>query len=139
MKAILRNQGISILRFDSGEDVILELLNYCTEKGITAAFFSGLGACGEILLSYYDLQTKSYVDRSFSEDLEIISLTGNVAVLNGNHVIHAHGVFSRRDYSTLGGHINKLVVSATCELHLTELEGSMERKFDKKTGLNLLS
>lgn len=127
-----------ILRFDRGDDVITGITKYCTENNTKAGFFTGLGACGEVILAYYDLENKQYLDKTISEDLEIISLIGNIAMLDGKATIHCHGSFSDRDYKTVAGHVKSLTVSATCEIHLTVLDGKIERGFDESTGLNLM-
>ena len=38
-----------------------------------------------------------------------------------------------------GGHLNRAVISATCELVVTVLDGRVERKPDPETGLNLMA
>lgn len=138
MTIIFQDKNTYILRFDKGENVIKELTSFCNEKDITAGHFTGLGACSSVTLAYYDLITKKYLDKTFPNDMEIVGLTGNIAKLGDETVIHSHGVFSDLDYNPYGGHVKELVVSATCELHLTTLKGTMERSFDKETGLNIL-
>lgn len=138
MEQIATDNKLFILRYDKNEDCIAGLITFCQKEGIEAGFFSGLGACSKVTLSYYDLEKKKYLDKTFTEDLEIVSLTGNVARLNHEPAIHAHGVFSDRTYKTYGGHVKQLIVSATCEIHLTKLDGAMNRDFDETTGLNLL-
>ena len=138
MKVIHKEPKTVILRFDSGEKVIKGLSAYCTDNKITAGHFTGLGACQSIILSYYDLENKQYLDEAFSEDMEIVSLTGNVAIMAKKPAIHCHGIFADDNYQTSGGHVKELLVSATCEIHLTILDGILERSYDQKTGLNLL-
>jgi predicted DNA-binding protein with PD1-like motif len=138
MKVINQSYNNILFRFDIGEEVINTLSTYCLENTVKAASFSALGACGEITLAYYNLETKHYEDHTFNEDLEILNLTGNVAVMEDKYIIHCHGVFGRNDCSVIGGHVKTLTVSATCELIMTKLEGKIERAHDKKTGLNLL-
>lgn len=139
MKTIVTQSNILLLRFDQGEEVIKLLQHFCQENRITSGSFHALGACGEIILSYYNLETKMYEDKTIKEDLEIASMVGNIALMNNEVIIHTHGVFGRQDLSTLGGHIKKLVVSATCEVTLTTFEKEFTRSYDEKTGLNLLT
>ena len=139
MKVFLQDNQRYVLRFDKGEEVVGGLKKFLSEKQITAGTFNAIGACSMAELSYFNLETKAYENKTFNEDLEIVSLTGNSAVLGGEVALHCHGVLSGPDFVAHGGHINKLVVSATCEVFLIKLDGKMERKLDEKTGLNLLS
>ena len=139
MKTIVNQSNILFLRFDQGEEVIELLQRFCRENSITSGSFHALGACGELLLSYYNLETKTYEDKTIKEDLEIASMVGNIALMNNEIIVHTHGVFGRQDLSTIGGHIKKLIVSATCEITLTTFEKDFTRSYDEKTGLNLLT
>ncbi|HSW88375.1 MAG TPA: DUF296 domain-containing protein [Candidatus Saccharimonadales bacterium] len=138
MKVILQDNNTYVLRFDKDEEVIETLAVFCTEKNIKAASFTAIGAAKEVILAYYNLKTQTYQDKTISEDLEITGITGNVGLMNGKIVIHAHGTFGKSNYEIVGGHIKKIIVSATCEVILQNLEGSIERAFNKETGLNLM-
>ncbi len=59
--------------------------------------------------------------------------------MNGEVILHLHGVFARKDYSTLGGHVKKLIISATGEVALQVYDKQLFRSYDPKTGLNLIS
>lgn len=138
MTVILRDGNMFLLRFDPGEEVLAGLAEFSASESVHTAHFSGIGAAGEVVLSYYDLERKKYRDTDWRERVEIISLSGNVALMDSGTVIHAHGSFSTRDYGVRAGHVKKLVVSATCEIVLQKLEGAAERSYDETTGLNLL-
>lgn len=138
MKIILQDNRRYVLRFQKGEEVFESLKKFLANEKIMACAFSGIGACKLAELSYFNLETKSYQNKIFEEDLEIVSLTGNSAMLNGEVALHAHTVLSKSDFFCVGGHVIKLVVSATCELFLVKLDGIMERKLDAETNLNLL-
>jgi uncharacterized protein len=138
MKIILDDEGLLLLRFDTGENVLEGISDFCESENVLAASFTAIGAAGATTLSYYDLKNKKYIDREFTDDLEIVSVTGNVGRMHKKPIIHAHGVFADRSLKTYGGHIKKIVVSATCEVTLTVLEGEIVREFDAKTGLNLI-
>ena len=111
---------------------------FCKEHHIEAAFFHAIGAANEVELAWYDLGAKQYVTALFQESLEIVSLNGNVSLLDNDFVVHNHGVFSTKAMETKGGHVNKAVISGACEIVLTRVEGSMGRTHDDETGLNLL-
>jgi predicted DNA-binding protein with PD1-like motif len=138
MKIIIQDKESYIVRFDRGEELVIGLIAFVVQENIGVAHFTAIGAAGELLLSYYSLPTKEYQDHEIKEDMEIAGLVGNVAYMNNKPVIHAHGTFSRPDLSVIGGHVKKLVVSATCEVHLSQLGGHTTRGFDEETGLNLL-
>ena len=139
MRVITQNADLLLVRFDRGEDIISGLADYCQRGGIKSASFTAIGAAQSIMLAYYNLPGKQYEDHEVSENVEIVSVSGNVACMKTEAVIHTHGVFARQDLSTIGGHIKKLIVSATCEVTLWKLGGKIERVYDSETGLNLLS
>ena len=139
MKLLLKDSRRYFLRFNAGEEVLGILKNFLRKEKIFAGYFSAIGACQTAELAYFNLATKKYENKVFQEDLEIVSLTGNSAVKDNEIVLHAHTVLSGANFSTLGGHAMKLVVSATCEMFLIKLDGRMERKLDLEANLNLLS
>lgn len=137
MQILLTDTDTSIIRFDMHEEIIEGILRYASEEKVPAAIFSVIGACKEVTLSYYNLREKRYIDKTFS-DLEIVSVTGNMGMMEGKPIIHAHGVFSDKNYTTFGGHIKQIIISATGEVTLKKLTGELNRAFDETTGLNLL-
>lgn len=138
MKVLVKQPSFHLLRFDREEELIASLQEYCQKETVPAASFQALGAAGELTLAYYNLTDKVYEDHDVKEDVEILSILGNIATMDEKIIIHAHGVFGKKDLQTIGGHIKKLIVSATCEVSLTLLPGILLRAYDKETGLNLL-
>jgi len=127
-----------ILNFERGEELLSSLREFLEKENINAGYFTGLGAAGSLDVAYYNLETKKFDRHPIHEDVEILSLVGNIAILKEEKIIHVHGTFGRKDLSTFGGHLFSLVVSGACEIHLTKLFGAMTREFDETTGLNLL-
>lgn len=127
-----------ILNVERGEELISTLRGFLKKESIRAGYFTGLGTAGELDLAYYNFTTKEFERHAIKEDVEILSLTGNIAILKNERIIHIHGTFGRKDLSVLGGHIFSLLVSGACEIHLTKLSGEMTRAYDEATGLNLL-
>lgn len=138
MKVILRDLNKYVLRFDPGDEVMGLLKKFCEENKIPAGHFTGIGAAHEVNLAFYELAHKRYQNQVLHEELEITGLTGNVATQNAEAIVHAHGTFSNRLMEARGGHILALVVSATCEIFLEALAGSISREPNPQIGLNLM-
>ena len=137
MEIITHNDQTYLLRFDRGEDVITGLKQLCQDNNITAAHLTALGAAEMVELAFYDLDKKEYDTWVVDEVTEIASMVGNVALADGETVIHAHGVFATRE-RVQAGHVMQLTAAGTCEVTLTTLPGPITRELNEATGLKLL-
>lgn len=139
MQFIHSQDGVYTLNFNKEDEVIAVLAAFLQKENIQAAHITGLGAASRLTLAYYNLATKEYEKKMFEEDVEILSLTGNVGVKSGGQlVVHLHGTFGRRDFSVFGGHVFEMVISGAGELHIHTLEGAINRAYDEETGLTLM-
>ena len=123
-----------IIRIQKGEDVIIEVTKFCKENNIKSGAFTGIGACEKAELGSYSVKTKQYSKKTFEGEHEITSLTGIIS----NTKIHAHANISDEDFHVFGGHVDLMIVSATCEIHLIAGEEAVSRKLDEETGLELM-
>lgn len=139
MKIIARETGRYILRFDRGEELVSCLAVFAAQEKIHGASFAAIGAAEKVVISFYSGRTKTYEDMLIKDELEISALSGTIGWKGSESVIHAHGVFSDRTMKSFGGHVKKCVVSFTGEVSLFVFNKKVERKFDEKTGLNLLA
>lgn len=139
MKVVIQDGNNFVLSFSKGEEVISELNNFLKTSKITACSFSGIGACSSVELGFFNIHIKDYRKKPFLEEMEIVSLNGNGGVKDGEPVIHTHGVFGKTDFTLIGGHVFKVVVSVTCEIYLTKLGGQLTRVNNSDYNLNLLS
>lgn len=139
MEIVNKTKHTYIVRLDPGEEFIVAMQNFCLENKIQSAWLFALGATNGITLAFFDTGKKEYKTKEFQEPLEILNLSGNIALKDNKPFCHAHGMFSRADMSTIGGHIMRCVISATCEVRLEVGEGAIKREFDERTGLYLLS
>jgi len=138
MKAILQEESKFILRFDRGEEVLTEIAKFMEEKKISACSFTGLGACAGMEMAFYNDHVKEYRKKPFYDELEIINLNGNGALMDGKPILHAHGIFGKNDFTTIGGHVFSLTVAVTCEIFLTVVKGEIKRALDADSKLNLM-
>ena len=127
-----------VIRLDAGEKVVESLLYLCEREGIGSGFFNGLGAVGETELGHFDPATGDYSCVKLSGSYEIVSLYGNIAVVDGKPFIHAHASLGDKTFAVRGGHLREAVVSVTCEVTLTRFRDDIGRKKDEAIGLFLL-
>jgi predicted DNA-binding protein with PD1-like motif len=126
------------LVFDKDDEVMGELERFARDNRITAAHFTAIGAFSRVVLGYFDWERKDYERIEVAEQVEVLSLVGDVALQDGVPKVHAHVVLGRRDGSACGGHLLEARVRPTVELILSEPPNSMRREHDPETGLALI-
>ena len=126
-----------LIRLDDGDELVSCIKAVCKKEKVVSAFVSGIGAARKAELAHYDTKERKYNVKKFEGMLEIVSLNGNVATLDGEPATHLHICISRHDYSTLSGHLMSAEIYPTCEIFLLPYEAGITRKHDEKTGLNL--
>jgi predicted DNA-binding protein with PD1-like motif len=139
MYHIQANPGSShVLRPAFGTDLLSELQSFVQEKGINLAWINGIGAVARATLRYYDQTAKSWKDIELEKQLEVISMVGNVSLLNGEPIVHAHVTLSDEEGRCYGGHLGANTVVFNMEVLMTTLSGPpVTRKLDTDTGLTL--
>lgn len=142
MKARLLNDAHGartfVLVFDTGDGVVEPLLAWARAQQIRGASFTGLGAFQQVTLGYFDLDRRDYHRIPLDEQVELLSLIGNVALAGGEPKVHAHAVVGRRDGTAYGGHLIDARVRPTLELTLIETPATLRRTMDDATGLPLI-
>ncbi|MDP9409975.1 MAG: DNA-binding protein [Actinomycetota bacterium] len=135
-----RGQRTFALVFDAGDEVVSGLTDFAAENGLDAASFTAIGAFGTATLGYFDLEEKEYERIPVHEQVEVLSLLGNVATKeDGQPLVHAHAVLGASDGSTRGGHLLEARVRPTLEVVLVESPEHLRRREDRETGLPLVS
>lgn len=129
---------IYILRLPEGNEFVEGLLKFCRSKKIKAAWFFAIGAASKVTLGRFNFKEQKYEQKSFKEDFEITSLSGNVGTQDGLLVLHPHIQLARADLSLIGGHLNSLQIQGTCEIYL-EVFDTEFRRIRGKVGLKLLT
>lgn len=127
-----------VLILQRGEELIESLNSFAAEQKLNSAWLSGLGGAGRVELGFYDLNKRDYDWQVYDGPLEILSLTGNLTIVDGQPFWHVHGVFSGTDFQAIGGHVRNMEVELTAELHITPLKTLLTRTFDDQTGLKLI-
>ena len=123
---------------DSGDEVIAALQRFASEHITTSAFFYGLGAFREATIAWWNPETLQYEDIAANEQVEVLSITGNLTRVRDGIKVHAHTVLGKRHGATIGGHLKRGVVHPTLELFLTVTYQPIHRERDPTTGLDLI-
>jgi uncharacterized protein len=127
-----------IIRLESGESVMESLKQFLSSEHVGFANLSAAGAVQSVRLAFWDPDTRKYEYRDVEEPLEVVSFQGNASRKDGQPHLHLHGVFSRRDFSVLGGHIQDARVHPTLEVWLRTEEIEVRRVKEETSGLDLL-
>lgn len=138
LKIELERERQFVLAFREGEDVMLGFKRLAREHGLGASHFQGIGALSDVVLGYFDCDKKEYARIELHEQVEVVSLSGNISRQEGVPKVHVHIAVARQDGSVLGGHLIEGHVRPTLEVFVTELPGVLERRADEETGLSLL-
>ncbi len=127
-----------VVRLDRGDEILLSLMRLCREEGIRLASVTGLGAVDTVHLGVFDTEKKQYYSREYQGLYEIASLMGSITQKGGDPYLHLHMVIGNPHTGEChGGHLSRGVISATGELIITEIPGTVERREDEAIGLNL--
>lgn len=127
-----------VARFDINEEILESLEKIAIAENIKLASVSAIGAVNEFIVGAYDVPSQKYNKKEFKGTFEIVSLLGNISTMNNEYYAHLHLSASDVNCNVYGGHLNKAIISATCELIINVIEGNVDRFHDKEsTGLNL--
>lgn len=125
--------------FETGDELAKGLSEFATEKRLSAASFKAVGALSAVRLGWYNLESKKYDPSvTLDEQLELLSLIGDVALKDGKPVVHSHMVVGKRDGTAHGGHLLEARIRPTCEVVLTESPAHLQKFVDPVSGLALI-
>lgn len=127
-----------VVRFDVGEKLPECLLDFSKRLGLVSGSLTGIGGVQNVVLGYYDLPTRQYLTFPVPGMVELVSLNGNVSLVNGQPFWHLHAAVADREGNVKGGHLISLEVAITLECDIRRGNKMLQRKRDDDSGLNLL-
>ncbi len=129
--------GTYVVRMDRGEEILKQLRELCEKEDIRLARVDALGAVDHAEVCVYDVSTKTFFKKEFDGPMEISNLCGTVTRMDGRVYLHLHVTLCDTELRAQGGHAAHLRVSATCEMTVTLIPGSVEREMNEEIGLNV--
>jgi predicted DNA-binding protein with PD1-like motif len=124
---------------DTGDEVLGEVGKFVREQEVEAASVTAIGAFSHALLGYFQWETKQYKRIVVGEQVEVLSLVGDVAVGDQGPTLHLHAVLGKADGSVVGGHLLEAHVRPTLELILIQPQSYLRKRKDPETGLALIA
>jgi uncharacterized protein len=125
--------------FDKGDECMAGLLGFAKEQHLAGAHFTAIGAFSDVTLGFFDRERMEYKKIPLNEQVEVLSLVGNIALDDGSPKVHAHVVVGKSDGTAYGGHLLEAHVWPTLEVLVIESPKHLRRKTDRETGLPLIS
>ena len=139
-KLIFEREGLKTyaLVYEKGDEFMSELQRFAEQYTLAASHFSAIGAFSDAVVGFFDRKNMDYLKIPLKEQVEVLSLTGNITSSEEGYKIHAHAVLGKPDASALGGHILEAHIWPTLEVIVEESPKHLLRRMDPETGLPLL-
>jgi predicted DNA-binding protein with PD1-like motif len=123
---------------ESGEEVMQKIMEFAKAQKISASQFTAIGAFSKTIVGFFDFSIKDYKKIPFKQQMEVLTLNGDITLFKGEYKIHAHVVLGKEDGRAHGGHLLKATVHPTLEIILNESPAYLSREMDKESGLALI-
>jgi uncharacterized protein len=124
--------------FDKGDECMTGLLDFAKQQQLAGAHFTAIGAFSDAMLGFFDRQRMEYKKIPVGEQVEVLSLIGNITLDDGVPKLHAHVVVGKADGTAHGGHLLEGHVWPTLEVIVVESPKHLRRTTDRETGLPLI-
>lgn len=142
MSVILSSNNIKghVIKLNKDEDILEQIKEVALKLNIKAGFFFGIGAFEELHVAFYDQKKKKYEENTFTEELEMTSIIGNISMDGNNVFIHCHVNAGDKNSIIIGGHVLPGSKVFSGEIFLIEISNEeLIRVYDDITGLKLLT
>ena len=128
-----------VLIFDTGDELASGLKRFATEQKLAGSSFKAIGALSSAKLGWFNWETKKYqIAVALDEQIELLSMIGDIALKDGQPQVHAHVVVGKSDGTAHGGHLQEAHVRPTCEVVLTESPRHLQKQIDPESGIALI-
>lgn len=124
--------------FENEDEVTAELARFAQQQQLTASHFTAIGGFKDVTLGYFDWDKKEYKPIHIAEQVEVLSLIGDIALDRGTPKVHAHVIVGKSDGTAHGGHLLNAHVRPTLEVIVVESAGELRKSYDPVSKLDLI-
>ena len=125
--------------FRTGDEAYSGLREFAQKYDVTSAHFTAIGAISGATIAWLDTSRKLYKVMPFTGQMEVVSMTGDIALSNGKPYVHTHAVLGLPDGTTRGGHVVEMFVRPTLEVMITVDPKGMQRVHDPETDMTIIT
>ena len=126
------------LVLEAGDEAMAAFASFAVEHRLGASHFTAIGAFSRAVVAYFDWTTKQYRHIDINEQVEVLSLVGDIVIEHDLPKVHGHVVLGKADASAHGGHLIEGHVRPTLEIVVTETPRHLRRRFDPASKLALI-
>ena len=123
--------------FGKGDELLSGLTEFAEREKLMGGHFTAIGALQSARFGWFDAAQKAYRDIPIDQQVELLTLIGDVGLVNGAPQIHAHGTVGLPDGQVRGGHLLQAIVWPTLEVFLTASPTALIKERDDETNLFL--
>jgi len=121
-----------------GDEVMSGLTDFARQNKVASASFTAIGAFSHATVAWFDDSKKEFKLNPIEQQVELVSMIGDIALVNGKPSVHTHVSVASSDGTVRGGHVINAFVFPTLELFMTVYPTSLHKEPDKATGLELI-
>lgn len=118
-----------------GDDLLSGLTAFAVREKITAGHLTAIGGFSRAKLGCFNFTKKAYLDIPITEQVEVISLIGDVGLLDGKPQVHVHSGVSLHDGQMRAGHVLEATVYPTLEIYFTSVPAKLVKQRNVEQGI----
>jgi uncharacterized protein len=126
------------LVLETGDEAMAALGRFAVEHRLGGSHFTAIGAFARAVVAYFDWTVKQYRHIEINEQVEVLSLVGDIVIERDRPRVHGHVVLGKADATAHGGHLIEGHVRPTLEIVVTEAPRHLRRRFDPTSKLALI-
>jgi uncharacterized protein len=128
-----------VVILDTGDEILSSLKSFARTEHLAGSSFKAIGALSAVDLGWLNWETRKYETAvKLQEQVELLSLIGDIALKYDEPQVHAHLVIGRQDGTAHGGHLLSATVRPTCEIVITESPQHLQKEIDPVSGIALI-
>jgi predicted DNA-binding protein with PD1-like motif len=129
--------SIYVVSLDNHSNIVETLTDFVRNQNILAGEVTGIGAVSEATLRFFNPATKKYVDKTFTEQMEVTNISGNISEIEEKATLHLHITLGREDYTALAGHLLEAKIQGAAEFLIYPLDTRIVKIKNEEIGINL--